>query len=90
MRCPSTIRLLPVLFLYSFSLVHAEEPAPSGLKTVTFHGIRATDPNGRMALRNPERGLRYESHIGNDIGDDRNHMDWIRAMQRFEPDGMTL
>jgi hypothetical protein len=73
--------------LILFSVAQAEETT---LKTITFHGIRATDPGGRIGLRNPERGLRYESHIGNTIGDNNNHMGWIRAMQRFEADGMTL
>jgi len=76
--------------LFFFSFAQAEGAAPSALKTIAFHGIRATDTDGRMGLRNPERGLRYESHIGNSIGKHNNHMDWIRAMQRFEPDGMTL
>ncbi len=90
MNASGAINKLPILFLCLSCLARAEEPTPAALKTITFHGIRATDPNGRMALRNPERGLRYESRIGNTIGEGHNHMDWIRAMQRFEPDGMTL
>ena len=43
-----------------------------------------------MSLRNPERGLRYESRIGNSIGEGNNRMDWIRVMQGFAADGMTL
>jgi len=85
-----TIKNLLILFLFFFSLAQAEESASPALKTIVFHGIRATDPDGRVGLRNPERGLRYESRIGNSIGKDGNRMDWIRAMQRFEPDGMTL
>jgi len=84
------IKTLSILLLFCFSPAQAEEWASPALKTIAFHGIRATDPGGRMGLRNPERGLRYESRIGNNIGEDNNHMDWIRAMQRFEPDGMTL
>ena len=76
--------------LVIFSLARAEEAASPALKTIAFHGIRATDPGGRLGLRNPERGLRYEVRIGNALGEGHNHMDWIRAMQRFEPDGMTL
>lgn len=90
MNDSKTIKTLSILFLFTFSLTQAQESSPPALKTIPFHGIRATDPDGRMALRNPERGLRYESHIGNAIGQDNNHMDWIRAMQRFEADGMTL
>ena len=82
------IQTFSILVLFCVGWAQAgESPA---LTTIAFHGIRATDPGGRMGLRNPERGLRYESHIGNDIGEDNNHMDWIRAMQRFEADGMTL
>jgi len=84
------IQTLSILFVFFVGLAQAEESASPDLKTIAFHGIRATDPDGRIGLRNPERGLRYESHIGNDIGQDNNHMDWIRAMQRFEADGMTL
>jgi len=79
----------PAPYLLRFSLARAEESAPPALKTIVFHGVRATDPSGRLGLRNPERGLRYESQIGNAIGQDNNHMDWIRAMLRSEPDGMT-
>jgi len=86
---PRAITSLSVLCLFSFSLAQAGAPASPVLKTVAFHGIRATDPGGRMGLPNPERGLRYESRIGNAIGAG-NNMDWIRAMQRFAADGMTL
>ncbi len=90
MNCLRPFRALSLLLLCVVGSAQAEEPVSPVLKTVTFHGIRATDPNGRMGLRNPERGLRYESRIGNDIGEARSHMDWIRAMQRFAPDGMSL
>jgi len=80
---------LPMLLVLLVSMGPAEALPSAGLKTIEFHGIRATDPDGRMGLRNPERGLRYESRIGNDIGSS-NHMDWIRAMQAFAADGMTL
>ncbi|KKK76116.1 hypothetical protein LCGC14_2866940, partial [marine sediment metagenome] len=43
-----------------------------------------------MGLRNPERGLRFETRIAEPIGQGNNAMGWIRAMQRFEPDGLTL
>jgi hypothetical protein len=85
----STIKSLSTLNLLSFSLVQAGTPATPVLKTIAFHGIRATDPAGRMGLRNPERGLRYESRIGNSIGEGNNRMDWIRVMQGFAADGMT-
>jgi len=84
------IKRLAMLCVCMVGLAQAEEPSSAAFKTIPFHGIRATDPSGRMGLRNPERGLRYEVRIGNAIGQGHNHMDWIRAMQRFEPDGMTL
>lgn len=34
-----------------------------GIKTVEYHGIRPTDPGGRVGLRNPERGFRTETVI---------------------------
>jgi len=86
----NTIRKLSVLLLFFTSLAQAQEQAPPALKTITFHGIRATDPSGRIGLRNPERGLRYECRIGLSPEEDNNRMNWIRSMQRFEPDGMTL
>ena len=83
-------RNLRMLLMLLVSMAQAEALPSAGLKTIGFHGIRATDPDGRMGLRNPERGLRYESRIGNAIGDNSNHMGWIRAMQAFAADGMTL
>ena len=34
------------------------------MKTVKYHGIRPSDPGGRQGLRNPERGWRIETVIG--------------------------
>ena len=79
--------------------------ADDTLRRVFYHGIRATDPNGRTGLRNPERGLRTETLVAEPIGADvwvpsdlphlrvppgfhPNH--WIRDMERFSPDGLTL
>jgi hypothetical protein len=90
MRSTKAIALYVTLCLSVFNIANAQEPVSPALKTIAFHGIRATDPGGLMGLRNSERGLRYESRIGNAIAQDNNHMDWIRAMQRFEADGMTL
>ena len=90
MNNASVSKSLAILLLLLVSMTQAKALASPSLKTIGFHGIRATDPDGRMGLRNPERGLRYESHIGNAIGEENNHMDWIRAMQGFAADGMTL
>ena len=89
MNHSKAIKTLAILCVLFVGLAQAEAVVSPALKTIPFHGMRATDPAGRMGLRNPERGLRYESRIGNVVGD-KNRMDWIRAMQRFESDGMTL
>jgi len=39
------------------------------MTTVTFRGIRPTDPEGRQGLRNPERGLRIETLIAAEPGE---------------------
>lgn len=79
--------------------------ADDGIHRETYHGIRATDPNGRVGLRNPERGLRTETQVAEPPGADAwvpaslphlrapegfhpNH--WLRDMERFAPDGLTL
>ncbi len=85
-----TINIFPVLIVCLSSLTQANDTVSPALKTLPFHGIRATDPNGRMGLRNPERGLRFETRIAEPLGEDNNALGWIRAMQRFEPDGLTL
>jgi hypothetical protein len=54
---PKTTTNFPILFFFLFSLAQAEEPASPVLKTIAFHGIRATDPSGRMGVRNPERTI---------------------------------
>jgi hypothetical protein len=38
------------------------------LAHVTYRGIRPTDPNGRIGLRNPERGFRTETLIAEPVG----------------------
>ncbi len=74
-----TIKTLSILGLCFVCAIQAEEPESPALKILEFHGIRATDPGGRMGLRNPERGGGYEVRIGNALREGNNHMDWIRA-----------
>ena len=80
--------------------LQGEEP-----RTVTYHGLRPTDPGGRLGLRNPERGWRIETVIGEPhrkvfVGPAA-HLagklppvyqdDWWRLdAQRYEPFGLTL
>jgi len=72
---------------------------------VRYHGIRPTDPGGRCGLRNPERGLRIETLIGEAPGADvwgpAHHLRdrltsgysddwWLLDAERYEPFGLTL
>ncbi len=59
------------------------------MKTVTFRGIRPTDENGRNALGNPERGLRYEMVIAHSPDD---LCPWGRNwnFDKFPEDGVKL
>lgn len=74
-------------------------------KTISFHGIRPTDPGGHYGLRNPERGLRIETLIaeapGADIWGPAHHLKgkltrgysdawWLLDAQRYGPFGLTL
>ena len=53
-----------ILLVFLTGFIQAEDTV---LKTVRYQGIRATDPAGRLGLRNPERGLSLRmSHWGND------------------------
>ena len=86
--------------------IYAEENGDHvGIKRVEYHGIRATDPDGRIGLRNPERGLRIETLVAEPVGANvwgpaahlRNRVPpgfhpnhWVRDMERFGPDGLTL
>lgn len=45
-----------------------ESEEPEQLARVTYRGIRPTDPDGRMGLRNPERGFRTETLIAEPLG----------------------
>ena len=73
--------------------------------TVTYHGLRPTDPGGRDGLRNPERGLRIETLIAELPGDrtwgpaahlvgrvPATYSDdwWILDAAHYERDGLTL
>jgi len=79
--------------------------AAPATQTIEYHGIRPTDPGGRMGLRNPERGWRIETLFaeppGAPVWGPANHLKdrltpaysdawWILDAARYEPDGLTL
>jgi Domain of unknown function (DUF4832)/Domain of unknown function (DUF4874) len=69
-----------------------------------YQGIRAFDPEGRIGLRNPERGFRTEGKIADQLGSKLGlpasltgligpgYSDdaWIYDARKFEPFGLTL
>ncbi len=74
-------------------------------RTIQYHGIRPSDPEGLVGLRNPERGLRTEAVIAEPAGSDHyrdvahlwgrfpaGYSDerWIMDAQRYETFGLTL
>ena len=82
--------------------VGAAESTPTRL--IKFHGLRPTDPGGRIGLRNPERGWRIETVIAEPsrktFGPARALAGkvsplyqedwWMLDAGRFEPFGLTL
>ncbi len=60
--------------------------------TVHYDGLRPTDPDGRNALRNPERGLRLEIGMGQIESDPVKHgpnsSQW--PFMRYPEDGVTI
>ena len=100
------LRLFIILLLgMSTAAISAEESGGQGTITrVAYHGICATDPDGRIGLRNPERGLRIETLVAEAVGADAwgpaAHLrqrvpsgfhpnHWVRDMA-VTPDGLTL
>lgn len=75
-------------------------------QTINYRGIRPTDPNGRMGLRNPERGFRVETEIAYELEGESFHRSnfhlrnriiphyedyhWLLDARRYEPHGLTL
>lgn len=98
------INIAAVLTLALSSII-AHGAQAEGTKTMEFHGIRATDPSGKIGLRNPERGLRTET-IAAELPDSPPWMIsdyligktfpryaddwWIADAVHFEPFGLTL
>ena len=78
------------------------EDAPTRL--FTYHGLRPTDPGGRLGLRNPERGWRIETviaeparktfgpahHLIGRVAPIYEADWWMLDAARFEPFGLTL
>lgn len=74
------------------------------LQTVRYHGLRPTDPFGRVGLRNPERGLRIETliaepaqrafrpayHVRGKVPPVYSEDCWLLDAKKFEPFGLTL
>jgi hypothetical protein len=65
--------------------VLAGADAQDDRQIIQFHGIRASDPEGRDGLRNPERGFRYETRIA-ESNDDR----WAARADSEEDGRLTL
>ncbi len=53
-----------ITFLYANGCPGQTDAEKTLLRTVKYHGIRPTDPNGTKGLRNPERGFRLELVAG--------------------------
>jgi len=79
-------------------------PSPR-MEGVEYHGIRITDPQGRLGLRNPERGFRIETLIaeppGSRVWGPASHLKgkvhpgytdgwWMLDADRYQPFGVTL
>ena len=80
--------------------------AEDALTTVEYRGISPSDPNGRIGLLNPERGLRIETIIAEpegaqDVWGPAYHLQghvapaysddwWIMDAERYAPFGLTL
>lgn len=75
------------------------------MKHVTYRGIRPTDPDGRLGLRNPERGWRIETliaeppgrpawgpaaHLAGKVSSGYSDEWWLQDCARYEPHGLTL
>lgn len=94
-----------IIFIYLLSAQLSTAGSGSKIQTIIYRGIRADDPGGRCGLRNPERGFRMESYIGQPPG---RHIwgishylkgkatsgfsdDWfLMDARRYEPYGSTL
>lgn len=74
-------------------------------RTVEYHGIRPTDPDGKNGLRNPERGLRIETlfgepedskawgpvhHLKGKVSPESSDEWWIQDARHYERHGLTL
>lgn len=65
-------------------------PLTAGTVEHTYRGIRPTDPEGRLGLRNPERGFRWENRFGSFEERWQSHR-WIDTIHTFAAeDGLTV
>lgn len=58
------------------------------MQTIEYHGIRPSDPGGRDGLRNPERGFRLETRIG-EFDEDVDRV-WAESAERYRKHGVSL
>ncbi|NLX55408.1 MAG: DUF4832 domain-containing protein [Planctomycetaceae bacterium] len=80
------------------------DAAAPPVRVMTYHGLRPTDPGGRLGLRNPERGWRIETiiaeparktfgpahHLVGRVSPLYQEDWWILDAERFAPFGLTL
>ena len=105
-RLSGTLGLL-IMWLPAGQVLYTSEEAWAGeeqVQTVRYHGIRPTDPFGRIGLRNPERGLRIETviaepsrktfgpahHVRGKVAPTYSEDWWLLDAKRFGPFGLTL
>jgi len=104
-RRPSGLASVPLLSLMLVAFALAGRLPGEELTAVSYHGIRPTDPGGRVGLRNPERGWRIETVIAEPgqkvfVGPAAHLLGkvpplyqedwWLMDARRFEPFGLTL
>ena len=92
--------VISLLFICVFSQNLPAKPQQDPVRKIKFHGIRPTDPIGRIGLANPERGFRIETKIAklpksfkNRAGYQRNNFSdehLILNAKKYEPFGLTL
>lgn len=77
-------RILP-LIIFFLGVLPACVAAPAEYQLKTYHGFYADDPEGCDGLRNPERGYRFMTEIGNISPEHRNTAlhDWPYQQSLF-------
>lgn len=80
-----------LLATYLTTPVVAGSVAKDKQVTITYHGIRPTDPHGMQGLRNPARGFRWENRFASPKAQWQPHH-WLRKIQNGPGaiDGITM